>query len=54
MGHPPFPERLGFIPGDIVVALSAVELGLSELGAEIERGAALTAALAAYEQPVAV
>ena len=34
---------------DITTALSAVELVLAELGADIERGAAVTAALEAYE-----
>ena len=39
---------------DITTALSAVELVLAELGADIERGAAVTAALEAYEHaPVA-
>ncbi len=38
---------------DIAVALLAVELALTELGAGIERGAALAAAFEAYEQPVA-
>jgi aspartate aminotransferase-like enzyme len=38
---------------DITVALAAVELALTELGAEVERGVAVTAALQAYEQPVA-
>jgi aspartate aminotransferase-like enzyme len=34
---------------DITTALAAVELSLAELGAEIERGVAVTAALEAYE-----
>ena len=34
---------------DITTALAAVELVLAELGADIERGAAVTAALEAYE-----
>ena len=34
---------------DITSALAAVELVLAELGAEVERGAAVTAALEAYE-----
>ena len=34
---------------DITTALAGVELVLSELGAEIERGAAVTAALEAFE-----
>jgi len=34
---------------DITTALAAVELSLAELGADIERGAAVTAALEAYE-----
>jgi aspartate aminotransferase-like enzyme len=39
---------------DIATALSAVELVLAELGADIERGVAPTAALEAYEHtPVA-
>ena len=39
---------------DITAALAAVELVLAELGADIERGAAVTAALEAYEHaPVA-
>ena len=37
---------------DIASALAAVELSLTELGAEIERGVATTRAFAAYEQPV--
>ena len=37
---------------DIATALAAVELALTELGAEIERGVATTRAFAAYEQPV--
>jgi aspartate aminotransferase-like enzyme len=35
---------------DITTALAAVELVLAELGADIERGAAVTAALEAFEQ----
>jgi aspartate aminotransferase-like enzyme len=38
---------------DIGTALAAVELALTELGADIERGNAVTRALEAYEQPVA-
>jgi aspartate aminotransferase-like enzyme len=39
---------------DITTALAAVELVLAELGADVERGAAVTAALEAYERaPVA-
>jgi len=38
---------------DIAAALSAVELGLTELGASIERGVAAAAALDAYESFVA-
>jgi aspartate aminotransferase-like enzyme len=34
---------------DITTALAAVELGLGELGAEIERGVAVTRALEAFE-----
>jgi aspartate aminotransferase-like enzyme len=37
---------------DIATALAAVELGLTELGADIERGAAVARAFDAYEQPV--
>ena len=39
---------------DIATALAAVELALTELGAEIERGVATTRAFEAYEQPVRV
>jgi aspartate aminotransferase-like enzyme len=39
---------------DIAAALAAVELSLIELGAEIERGAAVTRAFEAYEQRVPV
>ena len=39
---------------DIATALSAVELGLAELGAPIERGAAATRALEAYEEAARV
>ena len=35
---------------DITTALAAIELGLAELGAEIERGVAVTRALDAFEQ----
>ncbi len=35
---------------DITTQLAAVELLLSDLGAEIERGAAVSAALDAYER----
>jgi aspartate aminotransferase-like enzyme len=38
---------------DIAVALAAVELSLTELGADIERGAAVPAAFDAFETPVA-
>jgi aspartate aminotransferase-like enzyme len=38
---------------DIAAALAAIELSLTELGAEIERGAAVTRAFEAYEQRVA-
>jgi aspartate aminotransferase-like enzyme len=34
---------------DITTALGALELGLSEAGAEIERGVAVAAALEAFE-----
>ena len=37
---------------DIATALAAVELALTELGADVERGVAVTRALEAYEQPV--
>jgi len=37
---------------DIATALAAVELTLMELGADVERGAAVTRAFEAYEQPV--
>jgi aspartate aminotransferase-like enzyme len=39
---------------DIGTALAAVELALTELGADVERGAAVTRAIEAYEQPVRV
>ena len=39
---------------DIAAALAAVELSLTELGADIERGVAVTRAFEAYEQRVAV
>jgi aspartate aminotransferase-like enzyme len=38
---------------DIAVALAAVELSLTELGADIERGTAVSAAFEAFESPVA-
>ena len=38
---------------DITTALAGVELALTEQGADIERGAATTAALDAYAAPVA-
>jgi aspartate aminotransferase-like enzyme len=37
---------------DITTALAAIELGLDELGADIERGVAVTRALEAYSEPV--
>ncbi len=37
---------------DIAAALAAVELSLTELGAEIERGVAVAQAFEAYESPV--
>jgi aspartate aminotransferase-like enzyme len=37
---------------DVTTALAAVELGLDELGAEIERGVAVTRALEAYSESV--
>ncbi len=37
---------------DIAAALAAIELSLAELGAEIERGVAVTRAFEAYEQRV--
>jgi aspartate aminotransferase-like enzyme len=39
---------------DLAAALAAVELSLTELGADVERGAAVPAAFEAFEQPVAV
>ena len=39
---------------DITTALAAVELALTEAGAEIERGVAVTAALEAFERPLTV
>jgi aspartate aminotransferase-like enzyme len=39
---------------DITTALAAVELGLTELGAEVERGVAVARALDAYEAPARV
>jgi aspartate aminotransferase-like enzyme len=39
---------------DITTALAAVELGLAELGADIERGVAVTRALEAYAEAAAV
>jgi aspartate aminotransferase-like enzyme len=39
---------------DIASALAAVELSLTELGADIERGAAVPAAFAAFESPITV
>jgi aspartate aminotransferase-like enzyme len=39
---------------DIATALAAVELALGELGADVERGAAVTRALEAFEQPLRV
>jgi aspartate aminotransferase-like enzyme len=39
---------------DITTALAAVELALAEAGADVERGAAVTAALEAYAAPVRV
>ena len=38
---------------DIAAALAAVELSLTELGADIERGVAVSRAFEAYEQRVA-
>src|SRR5262249_24609548 len=37
---------------DIASALSAIELSLAEMGADIERGVATTAAFEAFENPV--
>jgi aspartate aminotransferase-like enzyme len=37
---------------DIGTALAAVELALTELGADVERGVAVTRAIEAYEQPL--
>jgi aspartate aminotransferase-like enzyme len=39
---------------DVTTALAAVELGLTELGAELERGLAVTRALDAYEEAARV
>jgi len=39
---------------DITTALAGIELGLVEAGVEIERGAAVSAALEAYSQPARV
>jgi aspartate aminotransferase-like enzyme len=39
---------------DITTALAAVELAVTEAGAEIERGVAVTAALDAFERPLTV
>jgi serine---pyruvate transaminase len=39
---------------DVATALAGVELALAEAGADIERGAAVTAALDAFEQPLSV
>jgi aspartate aminotransferase-like enzyme len=39
---------------DITTALAAVELALTDAGADIERGAAVTAALEAYAAPARV
>jgi serine---pyruvate transaminase len=39
---------------DIATALAAVELALSELGADVERGVAVTRALEAYEEAARV
>ena len=37
---------------DIASALAATELSLTELGADVERGAAVSAAFAAFEEPI--
>jgi len=37
---------------DIATALAAIELSLTELGAEIERGVAVSRAFEAFESPV--
>ena len=39
---------------DIASALAAVELSLTELGADIERGVAVSSAFEAFESPVSV
>jgi aspartate aminotransferase-like enzyme len=39
---------------DVTTALSALELVLAELGADVERGVAVTAALEAYDEPARV
>jgi aspartate aminotransferase-like enzyme len=39
---------------DVTTALAALELAMAEAGADIERSAAVTAALEAYAEPVSV
>ena len=39
---------------DVTTALTALELAMAEAGADIERSAAVTAALEAYAEPVSV
>jgi serine---pyruvate transaminase len=38
---------------DVTTALAALELALGEAGADVDRAAAVTAALEAYNEPVA-
>ncbi|HEU4449933.1 MAG TPA: alanine--glyoxylate aminotransferase family protein [Gaiellaceae bacterium] len=46
--------HIGYVDAmDVVVALSALELELAEAGVDVERGAAVPAALEAYAEPVA-
>jgi aspartate aminotransferase-like enzyme len=47
--------HIGYIDvHDVTTALSALELALVEAGADVERGVAVSAALDAYSEPVAV
>jgi len=39
---------------DVAAALAALELAMAEAGADVERSAAVTAALEAYAEPVSV
>jgi aspartate aminotransferase-like enzyme len=46
--------HIGYVDqNDVVVALAALERELVEVGADVERGAAVPAALEAYAEPVA-